>query len=156
MSEIEITVRDQSQIIWKHGDYQVSKKWFDELKKIINKSGLEGLIKAGWISEDDKDFIENKFEESKQKFGSKNDLDNPYIILANKLDKVINNDWKGKTSQLHELIGYCDIFPDNKKGIQKLGRILSQATEKDLIPGFNIDEIRIGDTRQKGYYMNRI
>lgn len=156
VSEINITVRDQSQIIWEHGDYQVSKKWYDELKKIINKLGLDGLIEADWISEDDKEFIENKFEESKQKFGNKDNLDNPYIILANMLDRVIKTDWKGKTTQLHELIGYSDTFPDTEKGIQKLGRIMSRATEENIIPGFNIDEIRIGDTRQKGYHITRL
>jgi hypothetical protein len=154
--DITITVRDQSQIIWEHGTYYVSKRWYDELKKIINKSGLEGLIEAGWISKNDKEFINNKLKDNREIFPYSNNIDDPYFILADKLNKVINKEWKGKTSQLHKLIGFSDTFPDNQLGTQKLGRIMSKATEKDIIPGFKIDEIRIGETRQKGYHIYRI
>ncbi len=153
--DIKITCRDQSKIIWKHGNYKVSKKWFKKLKDIINNSGLKGLINAGWISENDRKFIENKFNEYK-KVISENKMDNPYIILANKLEKAINDKWEGKTTELHEIITNDKTFPDNDKGILKLGKILTKATEKNVIPGFNIENIRIGETRQKGYRITRI
>jgi|GEM_PF-6470123 len=148
--EFKIHSWNEKLISWRKGNFSAPLDWFNKFKSIISDNGIEGLVESDWITSDIADFINKRLTEKRKE--KRLAVNKPFNFLSNEFDRIIDQDWEGKASDLFEKLNSKEIIPTARK----LGILLSRGAREGLPPGWEIKSIRIGNSRQQGYLITRL